>query len=148
MLWRVVWLAAAVLFPIYGAAAPAPAADAEEPPERPGLVVTATITAYTSSPDETDADPFIAASGKRVHNRMAACPARYPFGTIVVINGREYRCEDRMNSRYRNQQRFDIWMETKDEARQWGIRTLEVKVIIDENYKEADRGNALRDRKR
>ena len=94
--------------------------------------VTAQVTAYTSSVDETDDTPFITASGARTGHGVIACPSKYAFGTVVEIEGRRFTCEDRMNKRYRETERFDIWMETKSEAYAWGIKTLEVK-IIEEN---------------
>lgn len=92
-------------------------------------VVFATVTAYTSSVDETDDTPFITASGARTGHGVIACPSKYDFGTKIVIEGRQYTCEDRMNRRYRDQERFDIWVETKDDAFTWGIRELEIIVL-------------------
>ena len=92
-------------------------------------VVSATITAYTSSVDETDDTPFITASGARTGHGVIACPPKYDFGTKIVINNKEYVCEDRMNPRYHDEERFDIWVETKDEAFDWGVRELDVKVL-------------------
>jgi 3D (Asp-Asp-Asp) domain-containing protein len=82
------------------------------------------ITAYSSSPDETDDMPFITASGKRVRKGIIACPRKYPFGTTVVINNQVYVCEDRLHPKYDN--RFDIWFSTKEEAKQWGKQIKEV----------------------
>ena len=90
---------------------------------------TATVTAYTSSPDETDEDPFIAANGETVHRGMIACPSKYAFGTKVEIAGKVYECKDRMNKRYRNSERFDIWMPSKAEAKKFGVQTLTVEII-------------------
>lgn len=91
--------------------------------------VLATITAYTSSVDETDDTPFITASGARTGHGIIACPPKYPFGTQVVLEGKTFTCEDRMNRRYHDQERFDIWVETKDVAFDWGVRDLEVKIL-------------------
>lgn len=93
------------------------------------IVVVATITAYTSSVDETDDTPFITASGSRTGEGTLACPPKYKFGTKILINGKEYTCLDRMNRRYWEQERFDMWVETKGEAFEWGIKKLEVKII-------------------
>lgn len=92
--------------------------------------VAAVVTAYTSSPDETWGDPFETASGARTGEGVIACPPKYPFGTQIVIEGRQYVCEDRMNRRYWNEERFDVWVETKHEAYQWGVRELLVKVAV------------------
>lgn len=91
-------------------------------------VVVATITAYTSSVDETDDTPFITASGARTGKGTLACPPKYKFGTKILIHGKEYTCLDRMNRRYHDQERFDMWVETKTEAFNWGIRKIEVKI--------------------
>lgn len=92
-------------------------------------VVNAVVTAYTSSEDETDDTPFITASGARTAHGVLACPPKYSFGTKIVINGVEYECKDRMNPRYWDQERFDIWMETKEVAFNWGIRQVEAMVL-------------------
>lgn len=86
--------------------------------------VSAVVTAYTSSEDETDDTPFITASGSRTGPGVVACPSKYPFGTKVEIAGREYVCEDRMARRYRDGEYFDIWVETKREAFAWGRKEL------------------------
>lgn len=96
----------------------------------PHTMLYATITAYTSSVDETDDDPFVTASGKIVRAGTLACPSKYGFGTVVEIQGERYTCEDRMNKRYRDTNRFDIWTETKKEAYQWGKKELFVKIYL------------------
>lgn len=100
---------------------------AQEPSEPAGTI--AIVTAYTSSVDETDDTPFITASGERTKRGVLACPKKYEFGTKVLIEGRQYTCADRMNQRYRDKECFDIWVETKSEAFDWGRRTLEVKIL-------------------
>lgn len=99
-------------------------------PELPrGYAVEATVTAYTSSPDETDDTPFITASGATTRRGIVACPSKYPFGTRLEIEGKEYDCQDRMNRRYRDDERFDVWVPTKSEARKWGKKELEITVL-------------------
>lgn len=97
----------------------------------------AEITAYTSRASETDSDPFISADGNYVYDGLVACSREYPFGTKVVINGRTYRCGDRMaqkNDHARNlsltKPRFDIWMDSLSDAKQFGRRELAVTVIL------------------
>jgi len=87
----------------------------------------AIITAYSSSPNETDDTPFITASGRQVFDGLVACPRRYPFGTRFKIDGRAYTCWDRLH--YRFDDRFDIWMATKSQALQFGLRKLVVEVL-------------------
>lgn len=91
---------------------------------------TASVSAYTSDPGETDDEPLITASGTTVDEETIACPSRLAFGTIVRIQGKDYECRDRMNKRYREKNHLDIWMKTKAEALQFGRKTLEVQVIL------------------
>lgn len=101
------------------------------PPKKPNFTVKATISAYTSTPDQTDGSPFIAASGKRVHDGMIAANW-LPFGTIVKIpslfGDKEFIVEDRMNPRY-GYGDLDIWFDSsKNEARKFGIRHRVVEI--------------------
>lgn len=96
---------------------------------RPHEFLLAEVSAYTSSVDETDETPNINASGTKPGPGSIACPTRYEFGTLVFINGNEYRCDDRMNPRYDTGRHFDIWIESKDEAFAWGRRIIEVEVV-------------------
>lgn len=89
-------------------------------------VIEAEVTAYTSSPDETDDTPEINAMGKKPGPGSIACPRRFELGTAFVVEGRRYVCDDRMNKRYTN--RFDIWMPTKEQAYEHGVQTLPVTI--------------------
>ena len=91
-------------------------------------VVTAEVSAYTSSKDETDHDPFTTASGSKTGPGIIACPAHLEFGTRVEIEGKVFVCEDRMNKRYRHQEVYDIWVSSKEVAYEWGRRTLDIKI--------------------
>jgi len=86
------------------------------------------VSAYTSDPNETDDTPNITASGTRTRHGVIACPRELPFGTQVEIHGEVYTCEDRMNARYGSGY-FDIWMESKEDALNWGRRLVEVTII-------------------
>ena len=55
---------------------PVPGQDIYLEPEPP--VLHATVTAYSSSPDETWGDPMITASGRRVFDGLVACASRIP----------------------------------------------------------------------
>jgi 3D (Asp-Asp-Asp) domain-containing protein len=98
----------------------------------PVISVTAEITAYTASVDETDDTPTITASGATVKDGQVACPADFSFGDEVLIMNKVYECQDRMHSKYRYGNYFDIYMETKEEAFRFGRQTLQV-IIIDKN---------------
>ncbi|HLC70190.1 MAG TPA: hypothetical protein VJH75_04070 [Patescibacteria group bacterium] len=102
---------------------------------QPNKVINAVITAYTSTPDQTDDDPFIAATGKRVHDGMIAANG-LPFGTIIKIPAlygeKEFVVEDRMNARY-GFGRMDVWLDTsKAEARKFGVKRLQVEIYYPE----------------
>lgn len=120
-------LAAAFLWPTSAQVVdvPSPGQDIYLEPEIPEFH--ATVTAYSSSPDETWGDPFITASGRRVFDGLVACPRALPFGTQVRIGDRTYHCYDRLHRKYDD--RFDIWMSSKNAALAFGKRTLVVEVI-------------------
>lgn len=94
-------------------------------------VIKAQVSAYTSSVDETDDTPFITASGTATKLGVVACPVAIPFGTQVVIEGKSYTCEDRMNPRYQNKPVFDVWMSSKKQAFEWGRQTVQVVIYKD-----------------
>ena len=92
-----------------------------------GMVKTQTlavITAYTASEDETDSEPEIMASGKKVYIGAVACPRHLKLGTVVEIQGKELVCEDRMA--LKNDGKYDIFVGSKAEAYAFGRRQLEV----------------------
>ena len=87
----------------------------------------AEVSAYNPVEAQTDGDPFIMSSGKRVYDGAIACPRWLELGTRVEILGRVYTCEDRMNIRYNNH--FDIMMWEYQDAIDFGRRTLQVKIF-------------------
>ncbi len=101
--------------------------------ETPDKVITkGVITAYTSTPGQTDDTPFIAASGKRVHDGMIAANG-LPFGTRIkipsVYGEKIFVVEDRMNRRY-GAGRFDVWLDmSRAEARKFGVKRVEVEIF-------------------
>lgn len=102
-------------------------------PPRTFTEVQAVVTAYTSSKGETDSRPFETASGERVKPGTLACPSKLAFGTVVEINGQQYTCLDRMNKRYRNVEAYDVWVESKAVAYEWGRQMLPIKVYAETN---------------
>lgn len=94
------------------------------------ISIEATVTAYSSSEDETDDRPWEMASGRTVYDGAIACPSRFEFGTQVLIGERIFTCEDRMAKRYRDGNHFDIWLGSKGEALQYGKQTLSVLVLL------------------
>ena len=93
-----------------------------------GAVLGATASAYSSTPEQTDGDPNITASGSRTRSGVVAANF-LPLGTKVRIGSRNYIVEDRMSSRYNGQYRIDIWMESTDDARQFGVKPIVIEVI-------------------
>lgn len=89
------------------------------------------MTAYTSSVDECDADPFIAADGTHTYDGMVAANF-LPFGTKIRIpelfGDKVFVVHDRMNARYWN--RVDVWMKDKKVARKFGLqRSAKMEII-------------------
>ncbi len=104
------------------------AEDMRRPENAQVLFVTA--TAYSSTPGQTDSSPFIMASGKRVYD--GAIAANFlPMGTKVMLpeayGEKVFVVEDRTHRRFSD--RIDIWMETREEALQFGIKKIAVKIL-------------------
>ncbi len=94
-----------------------------------GSTVRVLATAYSSTVDQTDANPFYTASGTHVH--IGTLAANFlPFGTRVEINGQTYTVEDRLNARYNGKYIVDIWFPTRAEALQFGVRVVEMEIKV------------------
>jgi 3D (Asp-Asp-Asp) domain-containing protein len=93
--------------------------------------MTVTLTAYSSTPDQTDDTPFISASNKHVYDGMIAANF-LPFGTKVQIpelfGDKIFTVDDRMNRRY--QDRVDIWFPDRKSATQFGIKHAEIIILL------------------
>lgn len=97
--------------------------------------ITAVITAYSSTVDQCDDDPFIAASGKRVYDGMIAANF-LPFGTKIKIpslyGDKIFTVDDRMNARY-GYGRMDIWMDApRSEVNAFGVKRVEIEIYYPE----------------
>lgn len=90
--------------------------------------ITVLSTAYSSTKAQTDSNPFITASGKRVGPGTMAANF-LPFDTKVRIGNNTYTITDRMNSRYNNKYIVDIWMPNRTQALQYGAKVVELEVI-------------------
>jgi 3D (Asp-Asp-Asp) domain-containing protein len=99
--------------------------------ERPYEIIQGEVTAYSSTPDQTDDTPFITANGDTVGQGTVACPGWLEFGTDIEILGVKYKCNDRMAERYRWGNYFDIWVVHRAEAYEFGRRDLEIKIYKD-----------------
>jgi 3D (Asp-Asp-Asp) domain-containing protein len=91
---------------------------------------TINASAYTAAADECGKSDGITASGKKVkEDHTLACPREFAFGTHVHIEGMGvYTCEDRGGAIKGN--KFDIYMETKQEAFSFGRQNLVALVMI------------------
>ena len=100
--------------------------------EKPAVkrTIFVTVTAYSSTPDQTDSTPFITANGTHVRDGIIAANF-LKFGAKVRFpdysGDKIYEVTDRMNARYPD--RADIWMESREEAIVFGIRTLKMEIL-------------------
>lgn len=87
-------------------------------------------TAYSSTRNQTDASPFITASGTHVHDGTIATNF-LPFGTHVrFANYRPemvYTVEDRHHPRLSD--RVDLWFPSREETSRFGKRVLEMEIV-------------------
>ena len=97
--------------------------------KQPRLVRWVTVTAYSSTVDQCDNSPFITANGKHVYDGLVATNF-LPFGTYVKFpdkfGDKIFRVDDRMNAKYHS--RMDIWMSTRQQAKEFGVKYLKVEV--------------------
>jgi len=89
------------------------------------------VSAYSSTRDQTDKDPFTTASGLKVHDGTIAINC-LPFGTKIRIpdkfGDKIFTVEDRMSAKW-GCRRGDIWMPTREQAKQWGVRTVTIEIL-------------------
>lgn len=89
------------------------------------------VTAYSSTPWETDGNPFITASGTWVRDGVVA-NNKLPLGTKVrfpdLYGEKIFVVEDRMHSRKGSYQ-FDIWLPSYWEAKDFGVRKTYIEIL-------------------
>lgn len=101
------------------------------PPE-PEIIVKekrlVTVTAYSSTVDQTDSTPFITANGTHVHDGTIAANF-LKFGTKVrfpsIYADKIFIVEDRMKSNVK----MDIWFPSRQEAKNFGVKRVYVEVL-------------------
>ena len=93
-----------------------------------------TITAYSSTADQTDSSPCITANGFNLceHDQEDVIAANFlPFGTKIrlpeLFGDRVFTVQDRMHARY--SYRADIWMKTRLAAVKFGARYTTIEVL-------------------
>lgn len=93
--------------------------------------LTLRASAYSSTVDQCDGDPFTTASGTKVTDGIIAMNGM-PFGTKVRIpshfGDKVFTVTDRMNARW-GSKRIDIWMPNRSAALQWGVRTVSIEIV-------------------
>lgn len=91
-----------------------------------------TVTAYTSTPAQTDDTPFITASGTHTRPGVAASNV-LAFGTKFklpkLFGDRIFTVEDRMNAKYNGKNIVDIWFNDEDAATVFGKRTATMEIL-------------------
>ena len=89
------------------------------------------VTAYSSSVWETQGDPFITASGKRVEDGIIANNF-LPFGSQIrlpeIFGDKIFVVEDRMHSR-KDDYQIDIWFPSHQEALNFGVKSTEMEIV-------------------
>lgn len=94
-------------------------------------IIEAVVTAYSSTVEETDSDPFITASGAEVRDGIVA-NNMLSMGTKVrfpeIYPDRIFVVEDRMHWGKGSYQ-FDIWMDSKLKAKNFGVKITQAEII-------------------
>ena len=100
-------------------------------PYRPVKKLKMIITAYSSTPWETDSDPFITASGKFVKEGIVANNL-LPFGTKIRIpelyGNKIFVVEDRMHWS-KSPYHLDIWFPNYWQAKSFGKKATYVEIL-------------------
>jgi len=93
-------------------------------------VVHTLITAYSSTPDQTDSTPFITASGSYVRTGIVAANF-LPFGSQIrlpeIFGAQIFTVEDRLSKNYND--RIDVWFPTKKAAIDFGTKITKVEIL-------------------
>ncbi|MCH8987109.1 3D domain-containing protein [Patescibacteria group bacterium] len=99
-------------------------------PARVAKTVNVIVTAYSSTPDQTDDTPFITASGNWVRDGIVATNI-LPMGTKIkipeVYGDRIFVVDDRMHPR--KQYNVDIWFPSYWEAKNFGVKRTYIEVL-------------------
>ena len=89
------------------------------------------VTAYSSTPEQTDNTPFITASGKSVIDGIVA-NNMLPFGARIRIpelyGDKIFVVEDRMHQR-KGKYHLDVWLSEYLQARNFGAKITYIEVL-------------------
>ena len=99
-------------------------------PEKIVSQINVVVTAYSSTPEQTDDTPFITASGTYVRDGIVAANF-LPIGTKIklpdIYGDRIFTVEDRMHPR--KQWMVDVWFATYKEAKEFGAKRTYIQVL-------------------
>lgn len=125
-----IFLAGFFLAPVLSSKAPDLISDADDFFQGEEDAIKVWITAYSSSPDETDDTPNTTASQTRVRDGIVAANF-LPFGTLIKIpeffGDKIFVVEDRLHRR--KKWVVDIWMPSKEEALEFGSYLTNIVVV-------------------
>ncbi|MCD6270201.1 3D domain-containing protein [bacterium] len=89
------------------------------------------VTAYSSSACETQGNPFITASGERVHDGIVA-NNMLPFGTKIripdIFGDKIFSVADRMNAK-KGDYHVDVWFASREQALNFGAKKTTIEVV-------------------
>ncbi|MFH1392659.1 MAG: hypothetical protein ABIG90_03265 [bacterium] len=86
-----------------------------------------TVTAYSSTVDQCDIDPFITAYNTQVRPGIVAANFLEKGTQIMfpeIFGSQIFVVEDKMHKRFKY--RVDIWMPSTDQAKEFGIKKTEM----------------------
>lgn len=93
--------------------------------------IEAIITAYSSTPWETDETPYITAAGTKVRDGIAA-NNYLPLGTKIkipeIFGDKIFVVEDRMHWR-KGKYQIDIWFEDYWQAKNFGVKRTYIEIL-------------------
>lgn len=100
------------------------------PPPKVAKRIKVMATAYSSTVDQTDSNPFITAAGTHVRDGIVAANF-VPLGTEIrlpeLFGNRIFVVEDRMHKRKRYQ--VDIWFPEREQALDFGAKLTIIEVL-------------------
>ena len=103
----------------------------KNPDPKVAITMDAVITAYSSTPWQTDEDPLVTAAGTAVRDGIVANNL-LAFGTKIkmpsLYGDKIFVVEDRMNSRMEKNQ-FDIWFLETQDAKNFGVKNATVEIL-------------------
>lgn len=109
------------------------------------LRVLATVTAYSSTSDQTDSTPRITAANTSVREGIVAANF-LPFGARIkfpeLFGDKTFVVEDRLHPK--NSHKIDIWFPTRRAAKEFGVRATLMEVSFpndSEIYQDIERYN-------